>query len=281
MLKPLVWYIGAGIEDDLGQARAASTSSAELGIPIATNVTGHVYRWPERNRLIHDQVEEQQPMKPEDDPEKRIQELERPLASQAQTSELGTAAPPGGWHPPPPPPPGYYGPPMPLPSVPSPYPGIRIGWIVLSLLIVGLFVGGGVVVWTNLSNRSAPGFPSIAGGGGTFSTATRPSRATPTPPGPSAGTVATAAPGGSVGVAGVNQIRTITCDDTVVTVSGMDNTVVATGHCTLVQVSGMNNVVTIDAADAIDASGMSNKITYRAGSPKITKSGFSNTVEQN
>jgi hypothetical protein len=55
---------------------------------------------------------------------------------------------------------------------------------------------------------------------------------------------------------------------------------VITGHCTHVQVSGMNNIVTIDAADTIDASGMDNKVTYRGGSPKITKSGFDNTVEQ-
>jgi hypothetical protein len=173
-------------------------------------------------------------------------------------------------------PPAYYGQPMPPPSVPSPSSGIRIGWIVLALLIVGLFVGGGAIVWTNLSNRSAPGFPSISGGDSTFTTGTRPSRSTPTPPGPSS----SATPGGNVSVSGANAEKTIVCNDNAVTISGMHNTVVITGHCTHVQVSGMNNIVTIDAADTIDASGMDNKVTYRGGSPKITKSGFDNTVEQ-
>jgi hypothetical protein len=180
-------------------------------------------------------------------------------------------------------PPAYYGSPMPPPSVPTPSSGIRIGWIVLALLVVGLFVGGGAIVWTNLSNRSAPGFPFVSGGDSTFTTGSRPSRSTATPPGPSssAGTVATPTPGGSVTVSGAHADKTIACDDSVVTISGMANTVVITGHCTSVEVSGMNNVVTIDTADTITASGMDNKVTYRGGSPKITKSGFDNTVEQN
>lgn len=222
-------------------------------------------------------------MNPDDDPEKRIQELERSLTNQAETSELGTAGPPGVWPPPPPPippmPPAYYGPstppPMLPPSVPSPSSGIRIGWIVLALLVVGLFVGGGAIVWTNLSNRSAPGFPSVFGGGGTSTTGARPSRNTPIPPGPSS----SATPGGSVTVSGANVEKTIVCNDSAVTISGMANTVQITGHCTSVEVSGMNNVVAIDVADTITASGMDNKVTYRAGSPKITKSGFDNTVE--
>jgi hypothetical protein len=218
-------------------------------------------------------------MNPDDDPEKRIQELERTLTNQAQTSELGTAGPPGGWPPPPPPippmPPAYYGQPVPPPSVASPSSGIRIGWIVLALLIFGLFVGGGAIVWTNLSNRSAPGFPSISGGGSTLTTGSRPSRSTPIPPGSSSSPT----PGGSVTVSGANADKAIVCNDSIVTISGMANTVEITGHCRSVEVSGMNNVVAIDVADTITASGIDNKVTYRAGSPKITKSGFDNTVE--
>ncbi|WP_319435486.1 DUF3060 domain-containing protein [Mycobacterium sp. RTGN5] len=218
-------------------------------------------------------------MNPDDDPEKRIQELERSLTNQAQTSELGTSGPPGSWPPPPPPippmPPAYYGPPIPPPSVPSPSSGIRIGWIVLALLVVGLFVGGGAIVWSNLSNRSAPGFPSSSGSGGTLTPGARPSRNTPIPPGPSS----PPAPGGSVTVSGANADKTIVCNDSIVTISGMANTVSITGHCRSVEVSGMNNVVAIDVADTINASGMDNKVTYRAGAPKITKSGFDNTVE--
>ena len=220
-------------------------------------------------------------MNPDDDPEKRIRDLERPLTEQAR--ELGTTGPATGWPPPPPPPPpGYYGPPMPLPSVPSSTSGIRVGWIVLALLVVGLVVGGGAIVATSLFSVNRAGTPTISGGGGTFTTATRPSRSSqpsrptvaPTPPGPGLG------PGGDVSIAGVGQNKTIACNDSAVTISGMDNNVEITGHCTHVQVSGMNNVVTVEAADTIDASGMDNKITYRSGSPKVNKSGFDNTVEQ-
>ncbi len=122
---------------------------------------------------------------PEDDPEKRIQQLERPLTEQAHTSELGTTVPPGSWSPPPPPPPPpYYGPPMSPPPVPSSGSGLRLGWIVFVLLILGLTVGGGAILVTNHLNagRTSPGLPTISGGGGTFTTATRPSRSTPTPP---------------------------------------------------------------------------------------------------
>jgi hypothetical protein len=211
-------------------------------------------------------------MNPDDDPEKRIQELERPLTDLAHTSELGTAGPAGSWPPPPPAPSGYHGPPMPAPSPPSSSPGLRIGWIVFSLLIIGLTIGGAAILITSHLNatRSAPGVPTISGGGGTFTTATRPSRVTPTPP----------APGGNLSVSGVNENKQLACNDSAVTISGMDNTVVITGHCRRVVVSGMNNVVTIEEADAIDASGMDNKVTYHGGSPKIGNSGFSNTVEQ-
>ncbi|MEZ0359184.1 DUF3060 domain-containing protein [Mycobacterium sp. SA01] len=222
-------------------------------------------------------------MNPDDDPEKRIQQLERPLTEQAHTSELGTSVPPSNWTPPPagyygPPPPGYYAP----PSVSSSTPGLRLGWIVFVLLVLGLTVGGGAILITSHINasRTSPGLPTISGGGGTFTTATRPSRSTPAPPSNSAATVAPPESGANLSVSGVNENKRLACDDSVVTISGMDNTVVITGHCARVQVSGMNNIVTVDAADAIEASGMDNTITYHGGSPTVDKSGFSNTVEQ-
>ncbi|MCV7016553.1 DUF3060 domain-containing protein [Mycolicibacterium aichiense] len=218
-------------------------------------------------------------MNPDDDPEKRIQQLERPLTEQAHTSELGISGPPSSWAPPPP---GYYGPPMPQPSVSSSTPGLRLGWIVFVLLVLGLTVGGGAILITSHLNasRTSPGLPTISGGGGTFTTAIRPSRSTPAPPSNSAATEAPPEAGQNLSVSGVNENKRLACDDSVVTISGMDNTVVITGRCKRVQVSGMNNIVTVDAADAIEASGMDNKITYHVGSPTIDKSGFSNTVQQ-
>ncbi|KDF00880.1 hypothetical protein Y900_018560 [Mycolicibacterium aromaticivorans JS19b1 = JCM 16368] len=218
-------------------------------------------------------------MNPEDDPEKRIQQLERPLTEQAHTSELGTSVPPSNWAPPPP---GYYGPSMPQPSVSSSAPSLRIGWIVFVLLVLGLTAGGGALLIDSHLNagRTSPGLPTISGGGGTFTTATRPSRSTPTLPSNSAATVAPPESGVNLSVSGVNENKRLACDDSVVTISGMDNTVVITGHCTRVQVSGMNNIVTVDSADTIEASGMDNEITYHAGSPTVDKSGFSNAVGQ-
>ena len=53
-----------------------------------------------------------------------------------------------------------------------------------------------------------------------------------------------------------------------------------TGHCASLTVSGVQNSITVDAVDTIDASGFNNKVTYHSGSPKITKSGDGNVVQQ-
>lgn len=232
-------------------------------------------------------------MNPEDDPEKRIRELERPLTDVARSAELGTTPfpPPaaGGWTPPPPPP-GYYGPLMPSPVPPQASSGMRVGWIPLGLLVVGLVVGGGAIVAGNLissSTRSAlstPTTPGISGGGGPFTPPTRASvpsfTVAPAEPPSSAATVEQPAPGERISVSGINENKTIACNGNVVSISGVDNTVVISGRCSRVEVSGMDNNVTLDSADAIQASGMNNKITFHSGSPQIDKSGFSNTVAQ-
>jgi hypothetical protein len=232
-------------------------------------------------------------MNPEDDPEKRIRELERPLTDVARSAELGTAPlppPTAGWTPPPPPP-GYYGPPMPPPvTSQSSSSGMRVGWVLLGLLVLGLVVGGGAIVAGNVissSTRSAlntPTTPGIPGGGGPFTPPTRASAPTftaaPAEPPTSATTVEQPAPGERLSVSGISENKTLACNGNVVSISGVDNTVVISGRCSRVEVSGMDNSVTVDAADAIEASGMNNKITFHSGSPRIDKSGFSNTVEQ-
>ncbi|MDT5318926.1 MAG: hypothetical protein QOJ56_1129 [Mycobacterium sp.] len=78
----------------------------------------------------------------------------------------------------------------------------------------------------------------------------------------------------------MNGNRTIACNGSSVSVSGVSNTVVITGHCTSLSVSGVQNAVTVDAADSIEASGFSNHITYHTGSPSIDKSGDGNVVQQ-
>ncbi|CFR86846.1 membrane protein [Mycobacterium tuberculosis] len=74
--------------------------------------------------------------------------------------------------------------------------------------------------------------------------------------------------------------RTIACNDSIVSVSGMSNTVVITGHCTSLTVSGMRNSVTVDSVDTIEAAGFNNEVTYHSGSPKISNAGGSNSVQQ-
>ena len=89
-------------------------------------------------------------MNAEDDPERRIRELEQPLSDAARASELGGTQPAGGYNYqspwagapiPPPPPPGSYGGPLMSPRPPS---GNRAWWILGALFVIGVLalVGG-------------------------------------------------------------------------------------------------------------------------------------------
>ena len=105
-------------------------------------------------------------------------------------------------------------------------------------------------------------------------------RACPNLPGvPGESGVLAASPDAQASVSGIENNKTVACTDGAVTVSGIRNTVNITGHCVNVTVSGMNNVVTVDATDAIGASGFDNRITYHSGSPQIDSTD-SNIVEQ-
>jgi len=187
-------------------------------------------------------------MDPQDDPEARIRDLERPLSDMARTSEMG-AAQPGPYGYPPTPPPITYGGPYPT-APPRTTAGLRGWWIVLGVFAAGaIALVAGVVVF---------GAHRLSSGGSTA-----------TPP-----------PGGNLTVTGISENRTIACNDGVVTVSGITNTIVLTGHCASLTVVGSKNVVTVDNADTINASGIENQITFHAGSPNVRNSGISNVVQQ-
>lgn len=229
-------------------------------------------------------------MHPEDDPEARIRDLERPLADVARTSELGTE---GAYLPPPVPPAqayGQYGTPYPD-AYPGPPPRAKSGsgalWLVFAgIAVVVLLMAGGVVIWTtsmfklDSDTRPPVEVPSvetdgrvqieISPGAGPIETvpAVEPPGAAPIPQ-----------PGEMLSVAGVGKNETLVCNDSIVSVSGVDNTVTITGHCVNLSVSGVDNVVTVETADTIGASGFDNQVTYRSGSPQITATG-SNVVEQ-
>src|SRR3984893_7615322 len=240
-------------------------------------------------------------MNSRDDPEKRIRELERPLADTARASESGQAPPPGGdpysygspgqaAPPPPPPPPSPWTYGGPLSGPPPRYPsGNRTWWILGTVIVVGfLALAGGIAAFAahQLSGvrsiiNSAPTVtgtfgapsttPSTSGSPGPSTTRSRTSTPSTSP---------TAPPGGSLSVSGINENRTIACNDNIVSVSGVSNTVVIPGHCTSLTVSGVQNAITVDAVDSIDASGFDNKITYHTGTPKISNAGGSNVVQQ-
>jgi Protein of unknown function (DUF3060) len=113
-----------------------------------------------------DAVWEHLPMKPQDDPEARIRDLERPLADRAQTSELGTQPyTAAGAHPQ-----AAYD--TPYPVAPQPYSKgpshtsvIVLVVIVLTLLVVG---AGVAIYFAKAGPRDGAvtaGQPKVAGGG--------------------------------------------------------------------------------------------------------------------
>lgn len=247
-------------------------------------------------------------MNPEEDPETRIRELERPLNIQAQSSELGGQPASTGYVAPPTTPytapeytaPGYSPPPLAnYGSAPysdqqwnAPYgapprkPSAGIPWAVFGIIAVVFLVaiGIGAFVWTRMSASTGP---HVSSGGGSIDIPAFPSveipsmpsiPAVPGAPDTDSG-VMTGAPGQDLTVSGIDVNKTITCNDANVTVSGIRNTVNITGHCVKISVSGMNNVVTVDAADTIGASGFDNRVTFHGGSPQIDSMG-SNVVQQ-
>lgn len=232
----------------------------------------------------------------EEDPEERIRELERPLADTARASELGGHPPtaPGGS--PPTAPPYPPGPPPPPPATPWTYgggfgppqrpSGNRTWWILGTVIVVAMLaLAGGIAAYAahQFSGvRSSISSPPTSGGVSTppsTPSGPTPSRTKTTKPSTSA-TSPAPAPGGRLSVSGINENRTLACNDNVVTVSGVSNTVVISGHCASISVSGVQNAITVDAVDAIEASGFNNKVTYHTGTPKISKSGDSNEVQQ-
>jgi hypothetical protein len=228
-------------------------------------------------------------MDAQDDPEKRIRELERPLADTARPSEFGGSPAPDqpyapGPPPPPPPSPGNYGGPfLGPPQRPS---GNRTLWILGTVIAVGILaLAGGIAAF---AAHQISGVRSIIVSPPTMSEDTdSPEATTPSSPAPSTSrtrtskpsTSATAPPGGELSVSGTNEKRTIACNDSVVSVSGVSNTVTITGHCATLTVSGVQNAVTVDAVDSIDASGFNNTVTYHSGAPKISNSGGSNAAQ--
>ncbi len=229
-------------------------------------------------------------MKPEDDPEARIRELERPLAETAQESEAGSTQPPGGYtYPPgpavpPPPPPVNYGTSFP-PTAPRSFSFSRMWWVLIASFVLFPMAIAGFIAFNTARQLPHNGlstlFPAPSASQSPAPNSP-PSTVTQTP-GASASTSAPATPlppaGADINVSGIKETRTIACNASVVTVSGISNKVVITGHCASLTVSGVQNSIAVDAVDTIEASGFNNQITYHTGSPTIENSGEQNVVQ--
>lgn len=226
-----------------------------------------------------------------EDPEDRIRELERPLAETARASEQGSSQPAGQNYPPgpvgappPQPAPWTYGGPVPGPSQQRPASN-RVWWILGTVVVIGILaLAGGIAAF---AAHQLSGVKSIIASPPTISKtfsppsiSTNPGPSTSRRRSPSPSTSPAAPPGTELSVAGINENRTIACNDNIVNVSGVSNTVTITGHCTSLSVSGVQNSITVDAVDSIEASGFSNKVTYHSGAPQISNSGGSNVVQQ-
>ena len=205
------------------------------------------------------------------DPEQRVRDLERGLANAAAATEYGPGT---------------------EPALQRRSAGMRLGWILLGLLVLGLLIGGGAMLVERVASDGKPvagraTTAEVAGGGGSFTAAPPPSALPPSVTLPSA--TQTQVPrtyvppqdtGGDISVAGVGKAERYDCRSRGVSVSGVDNKVILTGHCARVDVSGVGNTVTIEESDAIVVSGFNNVVTFRSGDPDLTKSGMNNTLER-
>lgn len=225
-------------------------------------------------------------MKSEDDPEARIRELEQPLAETARTSEAAQSQPPSKWVAPSA---------APFQPPPVPYTGSQFGsspqtssrgrtwWIVAAVFVIGTIALPAAIILFTAHHVSRSGLTNLIPIPGVSSTSPSPSGGTTsTPAGPSTSdaSVPTAPVPENVIVSGINENRTVVCNHNAVSISGVSNTVAITGHCTSLAVSGVQNKVTVEAVDSIDASGFSNQVTYRQGSPHIDETGQDNDVHQ-
>src|ERR1700749_4120972 len=167
-------------------------------------------------------------MKPEDDPEARIRELERPLAETARASEAGGTPPPGKWAPPPgqavppPPPPVNYGTSFP-PTAPRSFSVSRIWWILIASFVIFPMAIAGFIAYNTAHQLSRSGIttlfptPSVSPGPGPN---TPPSNVTQTATASASPPVIPLPPaGGDLSVSGINKNQTIACNASNVRVS--------------------------------------------------------------
>ncbi|WP_197283612.1 DUF3060 domain-containing protein [Mycobacterium sp. Marseille-P9652] len=241
----------------------------------------------------------------DDDPEKRIRELERELADVQRGAQPPGSPPRGGFGTP------TYGTGY---APPRRKPALR-WYTVVFLVATVLSVLFGVVAIVRVMVQSG-GLTPVRG------SATAPSGPTEVPH------------GGELRLSDNNSTRTVACNDGKLTLAGFHENVIVTGHCASLIAGGYSNDVTVDSADTLEStgysnsltdhacnnatvklssygivfngaghcgsiaissydnhvtvdsvdsvivSGYSNDVTYRQGAPKVTNSGYDNTIHQ-
>ncbi|HZC51947.1 MAG TPA: DUF3060 domain-containing protein [Mycobacterium sp.] len=196
----------------------------------------------------------------DDDPEKRIRELERGLADATPTPENApyTESAPYAGEAPYTGAPTYSGTPTYGFGTPQPRRSGSFSWLLI-LVVLGVLVPG-VVALVVLFVRSNPS-GSILGN-------------IPKPVAPNNGP--TAVPqGGELRVGGNLETKTIACNDGHLTLYGTGGTYTVTGHCAGLKVGGYNNNVTVDNADTLESTGYSNTVTAHAcNNCKLTLSAY-------
>jgi hypothetical protein len=221
----------------------------------------------------------------DDDPEKRIRELEKELADTTRTPQSppsytesapytgdatytsgptytgdatytsGPTYPVGASYPGAPP----YGLGVPPPRRSKPYP-----WFLVLILLAVVVPTAISLVGHFARSTFSPGRPSISRGNGAGTTVSS--------------TGPTAVPqGGELRVGGNMETKTVACNDGQLTLYGYNSDYSVTGHCASLTVGGYNNKVFVDSADTLESTGYGNTVTVSAcnkGNLKLSSYGI-------
>lgn len=197
----------------------------------------------------------------DDDPEKRIRELERGLADATATPQSApyTENAPYTGETPYTSGPAYSGAPSYGTGFQQPRRTGSFSWLLI-LVVLGILIPA-VVALVALFVRSNPSGSILNN--------------IPKPVAPSNGP--TAVPqGGELRVGGNMETKTIACNDGNLTLYSTRGTYTITGHCVSLKVGGYNNNVTVDNADTLESTGYSNTVTAHAcDNCKLTLSAYS------
>lgn len=81
-----------------------------------------------------------------------------------------------------------------------------------------------------------------------------------------------------VTIVGAGRVETLSGDGRSFTIEGAGHSITITGKANVVNVAGSENTVILDEVQAINLSGVGNKVSYKRGSPSIRKDGLGNQI---